>query len=80
MALVSPWLKPREMLSGSATAAAEALKELLGTMRLEPVTDREADPYSVMSEADYTFKPYYVAHIKINTLALLEHQGAKRSR
>lgn len=31
-----------------------------------------------MAEEGYTFKPYYVAHTKINTLALLdERQGAK---
>ncbi|MBI4341721.1 MAG: hypothetical protein HY598_05510 [Candidatus Omnitrophica bacterium] len=71
----------REMLNRNAGAAAQALKELLGTIRLEPITDQEADPYHVMGEEGYTFKPYYVAHTKINTLALLdEHQGANWSR
>ena len=56
------------------------MKELLGTIRLEPITNQEADPYHVMAEQGYTFKPYYVAHTKINTLALLdERQGANWS-
>ncbi len=71
----------RETLHQNVGAAAQALKELLGTVRLEPVTDQEADPYHVMAEEGYTFKPYYVAHTKINTLALLdERQGANWSK
>jgi len=70
----------RETLHQNVGAAAQALKELLGTVRLEPITDQAADPYHVMAEEGYTFKPYYVAHTNINTLALLnEHQGAKWS-
>ncbi len=49
-----------------------------GTVRLEPVTDQETDPYHLLGEEGYTFKPYYVVHTKINTLALLdESKGVK---
>ena len=45
------------------------------------MTDQEADPYHVLGEEGYIFKPYYVVHTKINTLALLdERQGANWSR
>ncbi len=71
----------RDTLHQNVGAAAQALKELLGTIHLDPITDQEADPYHVMAEEGYTFKPYYVAHTKINTLALLDkHQGANWSK
>ncbi|MBU3933413.1 MAG: hypothetical protein KKH11_01945, partial [Candidatus Omnitrophica bacterium] len=93
--------------------SSSALKEVLGPIRLEPVSDRNEDFYSIMETGtnleiasgtscprndgekdfpqndgggvdsrfrgnDKTFKPYYVAHTKIQTLALLDerHQGS----
>ena len=65
-------------LSKNTACSALALKELLGTIRLEPITDKDADIYSIISDGEYAFKPYYVAHTKIQTLALLDdkHKGS----
>ena len=49
-----------------------ALKELLGSISLEPVTDKKSDFYYIVSNGDIKFKPYYIAHTKIQTLALLD--------
>jgi hypothetical protein len=49
-----------------------SLKELLGNIRLEPIADKESDIYSLINSSQSEFKPYYVAHTKINTLALLD--------
>jgi hypothetical protein len=50
----------------------KALKELLGTISMEPVTDKGSDFFYIVSEGDIKFKPYYIAHTKIQTLALLD--------
>ena len=79
--------KFHETLSKKTTAAALALKEVLGPIKLEPVTDKEFDPESIIEGKDPSarpsasvgmteakFKPYYVAHTKIRTLALLDER------
>ena len=55
-----------------------ALKELMGNIVLEPVLTKEADLYQLFEGNENNFKPYYVAHTKIRTLALLddEHKGS----
>lgn len=66
----------RETLNQNTPLSAQALKELLGTIHLEPKLNKEQNiPY--ISE----FKPHYVAHTKIKTLALLddEHKGSNWS-
>lgn len=65
-------------LNKNTVASALALKDILGTMRLEPIADKEEDVYSLISDGEYSFKPYYVAHTKIQTLALLDdkHKGS----
>jgi site-specific DNA recombinase len=85
-------------LSKNTTAAALALKEVLGEIRMEAVTDEGFDPESIIYGIasapsgprndrerdsrfrgnDREFKPYYVAHTKIQTLALLDerHKGS----
>ena len=65
-------------LSKNTTASALALKGLLGTIRLDPIAEKDGDIYSMITDEQYTFKPYYVAHKKIQTLALLddEHKGS----
>ena len=88
------WIKHRleklhETLDKNTTASALALKELLGTVRLEPIRDEVDDLCKEIASAQTEsgprndsvaakFKPYYVAHTKIQTLALLDekHQGS----
>ncbi len=55
-----------ETLNKNTTMAASALKELLGNIELESVTD------------EICYKPYYRAHTKVQTLALLDkrHTGS----
>ncbi len=57
-------------LSRNTAASAGALKELLGTVRLEPVSDQESD-LSWIVNGEKRFKPYYLAHLRTQTLALL---------
>ncbi len=67
-----------ETLNKNTTSSALALKEILGTIKLEPVTDKNSDFYYIVSNGEKKFKPYYVAHTKIQTLALLDekHKGS----
>jgi len=82
----------RETLKKSTTSSALALKALLGPIALEPVMEEEFDPKEIIGDLDpgypapdsvqgsgitMSFKPYYVAHTKIRTLALLDegHKG-----
>ncbi|MCK4947752.1 MAG: recombinase family protein [Candidatus Aureabacteria bacterium] len=67
-----------ETLSKNTTSSALALKEILGTIKLEPVTDKNSDFYYIVSNGEKKFKPSYVAHTKIQTLALLDekHKGS----
>jgi DNA invertase Pin-like site-specific DNA recombinase len=62
----------RETLSKDTVSSALALKELLAPVSLEPVLNKEADLYRIFEGDDKDFKPYYVAHTKIQTLALLD--------
>jgi len=66
----------RDLLNQNTSLSAEALRKLLGPIDLEPVLTRESCGCRVINEDN--FKPYYVAHTKIRTLALLddEHQGS----
>ena len=51
---------------------------MLTPIALELIMDRESDFYQLPVEEDKKFKPYYVAHTKIRTLALLDegHKGS----
>lgn len=68
----------RETLNQNTVFSALALKELLSPIALEPILDRESDFYQLPVEEERKFKPYYVAHTKIRTLALLDegHKGS----
>ena len=48
--------------------------QLLGDVTLEPILSKESDYYRLFEGTDRNFKPYYVAHTKVQTLALLEEQ------
>ena len=70
------WIKHRlenlhETLDKNTSSSALALKEILGTVQLEPVSDRNEDIDCIINNRK-EFKPYYVAHTKIQTLALLD--------
>ena len=64
----------RDTLNKNTVASSLALKELLGEISLEPVTDKKSDFFYIVSNGDVKFKPYYVAHTKIQTLALLDEK------
>jgi len=64
--------KLHETLSKNTTASALALKELLGPIQMEAVSEKESDVYHIIDGDKRRFKPYYVAHTKIQTLALLD--------
>ncbi|MDP2913072.1 MAG: recombinase family protein, partial [Candidatus Omnitrophota bacterium] len=79
----------RETLNKNTVTSALALKELLGDTYLEPVVEKELRPKDIIEgpeiasgpsapRNDGGFRPYYVAHTKIQTLALLddEHKGS----
>jgi len=70
------WIKDRlenlhQTLDQNTCSSALALKALLGTVQLEPVSDSNEDFYSIV-DGEKKFKPYYVAHTRIQTLALLD--------
>ena len=67
----------RETLNKNTVSSALALKELRAPISLEPVLTKDADFISFL-RGKRNFKPYYVAHTKIQTLALLdeEHKGS----
>ena len=74
------WIRHRlerlyETLSKNTTSAALALKELLSPIALEPVLNPDNDFYSVVNAQEGKFKPYYLAHIKAKTLALLDEKN-----
>ena|GEM_PF-2025739 len=62
----------RDTLNKNTTSSSLALKELLGKITMEPVTDKKSDFYYIVSDGDINFKPYYITHTKIQTLALLD--------
>jgi len=70
--------KLTETLNKNTVSSSLALKELLGPIELEPVSTKEDDFYKLFEGEERNFKPYYVAHTKIQTLALLddEHKGS----
>ncbi|MFC2172176.1 hypothetical protein ACFLU6_06040 [Acidobacteriota bacterium] len=57
-----------------ATAAALALMELLGEIRLDPITDEKVALSVAWGSTEKDFKPYCLAHTRIKTLALLNEQ------
>ena len=64
----------RETLNKNTVSSALALKELLAPISLEPVLTKDADLYQLFEGNEKEFKPYYVAHTKIRTLALLDEK------
>jgi hypothetical protein len=64
----------RETLNKNTVSSSLALKELLSPISLEPILNKEADLYRLFEGGDRDFKPYYVAHSKIHTLALLDEK------
>ncbi|PIW66412.1 MAG: hypothetical protein COW11_03395 [Candidatus Omnitrophica bacterium CG12_big_fil_rev_8_21_14_0_65_43_15] len=65
----------RETLNKDTVSSALALlKELLAPISLEPVLTKENDFYQLFDWDEKEFKPYYVAHTKIRTLALLDEE------
>ena len=77
------WIKYRidrltDTLNRNTVASGLALKALLGSVTLEPILSKENDFYKLFMGQDKDFKPFYVAHTEIATLALLdeEHAGA----
>ncbi|MCK5306885.1 MAG: recombinase family protein [Candidatus Omnitrophica bacterium] len=80
------WIKHRlenlhETLDKNTISSALALKEILGTIQLEPVSDRNEDIDCIINNRK-DFKPYYIAHTKVQTLALLDDKdkGSNWSR
>ncbi len=65
-------------LEQGTVTSSQALKELLGEIKLEPMLTKENDNYFLYDGLDKDFRPYYVAHTNIETLALLdkENQGS----
>ncbi|MDD5504392.1 MAG: recombinase family protein [Candidatus Omnitrophica bacterium] len=61
-----------QTLSKNTCASSLALKDILGTIELEPISEEKDDFYRIMMGG--VFKPYYVAHTKIQTLALLDNR------
>ncbi len=68
----------RETLNKDTVSSALALKELLAPIRLESIPTRDADYYRLFEGSERDFKPFFVAHTKIRTLALLDegHKGS----
>jgi len=64
----------RETLNQDTVVSSLALKELLAPINLEPVLTKDADLYRLFEGTERDFKPYYVAHTKIQTLALLDDE------
>ncbi len=63
-----------ETLSKNTVSSALALKGILGTIQLEPISDEESDFSQIINGDKKRFKPYYIAHTKIQTLALLDER------
>jgi site-specific DNA recombinase len=64
----------RETLNKNTVSSALALKELLAPIKLEPILTKESDLYRLFEGEERNFEPYYVAHTKIRTLALLNDE------
>ena len=67
----------RETLRRDSVSAL-VLKELLGPISLEPISNKEDDHYRLFGGEDGDFNPFYMAHAKVRTPALLDegNQGA----
>ncbi|MBU1087546.1 MAG: recombinase family protein [Candidatus Omnitrophica bacterium] len=70
------WIKHRlerlnETLNKDTVSAALTLKKILGPVELEPISHTNEDFYNIVN-GEKKFKPYYMAHTKIQTLALLD--------
>lgn len=52
----------------------DALVTIIAAEYVQTVMDKGSDPYHVMHPDDVAFKPYYVAHSRIQTLALLDER------
>ena len=67
-----------ETLNKNTVSSALALKDLLGDISLEPISSQDSDLYGIVNSENREFKPYYMAHTKIKTLALLDekHKGS----
>jgi len=70
--------KLTETLNKNTVFSSLALKELLGPIELEPIFYKKTDFYNLFEGKERNFKPYYIAHTKIQTLALLDdkHKGS----
>ena len=64
--------KLQDTLTKNTVSSSLALKELLEGISLEPTTDKKSDFYYIVSNGDIKFNPYYIAHTKTQTLALLD--------
>ncbi len=51
-----------ETLAKNTAASANVLKELPGTVELEPVSDKDSVYYALLNDGRKEFKPYYAAH------------------
>ena len=70
------WIKDKleklhETLSKNTRFSALALKKILGPIQLEPISHTNNDFYNIIN-GEKKFKPYYMAHTKIKTLALID--------
>ena len=70
------WIKNKleslhETLNKSTRSFALVLKKILGDIQLEPVSHTNENFYNLV-DVEKKFKPFYVAHTKIKTLALLD--------
>ena len=70
------WIKNKleslhETLNKNTRSSALVLKKILGDIQLEPVSHTNENFYNLV-DGEKKFKPFYVAHTKIKTLALLD--------
>jgi hypothetical protein len=64
----------RDTLTKNTISSALTLKKILTPISLKPVLMKEGDFYQLFERDGKNFKPYYVAHTKIRTLALLDER------
>jgi len=74
----------RETFNKDTTQAALVLKKIFGQIELEPISEEKDDFYGIVKSEiaaspsaprkDGGFKPYYVAHMKAQTLVLLDNK------
>lgn len=66
--------KLHETLSNNTTASAIALKNLLGEIKLEPVSKDQSDFFHIVETGEKLFRPYYIAHMGIQPIELLDER------